>query len=526
MQTAHRDNRGAGRGLPLLGYAILLLTAAMSLLWSQHKLLEQDEIFSLQTDRVATLAEVCRIQRLYPISLEPPPYHVLAHAAMQVFGPTAFALRLPALLGYLLMQLCLFFFVRNLVEGTTHDGSGQRAGLVAMAVPALTWTMYYSAEGRPYGLLLGSYALGVLCWQLAAQRSEGRILPLVGLTLALALTLNIHFYGVLLLVPLCGVELVRTLERRRIDLGMWAAIVTGTASLILTVPYVRSSGEFKQHYYAGPVPLHMLTQPYRQMLLDYTAFPHTLQSAMAALLLAGAIAVMWCCFAAVRRKELLATPAEWTMVLLLTALPVFAFVLGRTVTHALEPRHSIGAILGISSLLAVSLLPLLHRRSIFVPLMVALLLGILVFNGEHIRHSEAETQKTFADLTLSPVLQTQLAATPDHNIYFQDLGEWEVASLYEPDPNLRSRLVLVYSRDAEMRYEQHDTMYLTATHTQRFSSQPIVAYEQVRRTPGEHIFATYNSGWDWTAAAFRDSGAQQQPLGAAFGGELVRVRFP
>jgi hypothetical protein len=524
MQTAHRDNRSAGRGLPLLGYAVLLLTAAMSLLWSQHKLLEQDEIFSLQTDRAASLAEVFRIQHQYPISLEPPPYHVLAHAAMQIFGPTAFALRLPALLGYLLMQLCLFFFVRNLVDGPTHNGFGARAGIVAMAIPALTWTMYYSAEGRPYGLLLGSYALAVLCWQLAA-RNEHRILPLIGLTLALALTLNVHFYGVLLLVPLCGAELVRTITRRRLDLGMLAAIAIGTASLILTVPYIRSAGEFKQHYYAGPVPWHMLTQPYRQMLVDYTAFPRTLQTAMISLMVVAAFAVLLCCVAAIRRDELHASAADWTMVLLLTALPVFAFVLGSTVTHALEVRHSIGAILGITILIAISLLPLLHRRSIFLPLMAVFLIGIVVLNAEHSHRSTAERQKTIADLTLPPALQAELAATPDHNIYFQDLGEWEVASLYEPDTNLRSHLVLVYSRDEEMRYEQHDTMFLTATHTQRFSNQPILSFEQLMHMPGDHIFATYHSGWDWTAAAFRDINVQPPPLGAAFGGELVRVRF-
>ena len=60
-------------GLPMLGWAILLLTAVMSTTWSLHRLLWQDEIFSLQTDRVATLGEVLRIQRSYPISLEPPP---------------------------------------------------------------------------------------------------------------------------------------------------------------------------------------------------------------------------------------------------------------------------------------------------------------------------------------------------------------------------------------------------------------------------------------------------------------------
>src|SRR5277367_1762293 len=94
-----RDEAGTGiAGLPWLGWAILLLTTVMSVTWSLNKLLWQDEIFSFQTDRVATLGEVIRIQRMYPISLEAPLYHVLSHAAMGVFGPTAFALRLPSLI--------------------------------------------------------------------------------------------------------------------------------------------------------------------------------------------------------------------------------------------------------------------------------------------------------------------------------------------------------------------------------------------------------------------------------------------
>jgi 4-amino-4-deoxy-L-arabinose transferase-like glycosyltransferase len=351
-------------GLPPLGWLTVLLTGAMSAVWSAHKLLEQDEIFSLQTDRVSSLAEVFRIQRLYPISLEPPPYHVLAHAAMAIFGPTAFALRLPAFVGYLLMQVCLYFFVRNLVGNRSGDPIAQRAGLVAMAIPALTWTLYYSAEGRPYGLLLGSYGLAVLCWQVAARRDgesiRQRIWPLVGLAAALALTLNVHFYGVLLLAPLCGAELLRIWQRRRLDVGILGALAAGTATMAFSLPYVKSSGEFKKHYYAGPVSPHMLTQPYRQMLLNYTTFPHAVQTAMAGLLVLAAVAVAWGCLRVLRSGTLAATPPEYLMVLLLVLLPGFAFVLGKLVTHALEVRHSIGAVIGIVTLIALALAPVLR----------------------------------------------------------------------------------------------------------------------------------------------------------------------
>jgi hypothetical protein len=512
--------------LPPLGWAILALTAILSATWSAHKLLEQDEIFSLQTDRVASLAEVLRIQRLYPISLEPPPYHVLAHAAMTVFGPTAFALRLPAFLGYLLMQLCLYFFVRNLV-GTSEPA--RRAGLIAMAIPALTWTLYYSAEGRPYGLLLGSYAAAALCWQIAARRKdrgEPRTWPLVGLALALALTLNVHFYGILLLIAICGAELLRTAARRKLDGGMLAAIAAGMASLAATIPYVKASGEFKKHYYAGPVSAHMLTQPYRQMLINYTTFPKPVQTALVLVLLVAALAVVWGCLRVARAQELAASPAEGALVLLLVLMPVFAFVLGKAVTHALEVRHSIGAIVGISALVAIALVSALRRQPVFSTLMAVLLIGIVAVNTLRIRASAADDKKTLAELTISPELKATLYQVPDRNIYFQDLGRWEVASLYEPDAGLRSRLVLVYSRQEEMQHEFHDTMYLTAVHTQRFSPQPILSYDDLRKLPGEHVFASYpTSGWDWSEAAFAQEAAQVDILGKGFGGNVVKVRF-
>jgi hypothetical protein len=513
-------------GLPWLGWAILLLTAVISITWSAHKLLEQDEIFSLQTDRVPTLAEVLHIQHYYPISLEPPPYHVLSHAAIAVFGPTAFALRLPALMGYLFMQLCLYFFVRNLA-GT--GAPARRTGLLAMAIPALTWTLYYSAEGRPYGVLLGCYAAAALCWQVSARRNLARVprtWPLLGLASALALTVNVHFYGILLLIPICGAEAVRSFDRRHLDRGMLLAIATGIASISLALPFVKASEEFKKHYYAGPVSAHMLTQPYRQMLIDYTAFSKVVQTLLIILLLIVATVVLWACIHAVRQRQVVVSGAEVTLVTLLVLMPGFAFVLGKFVTHALEVRHSIGAIVAITTLFALAFLPVVRRSRPFASLIAATITTTIIINGLRIRSTAADQRHTLAGLKLSADLKSVIDSSTDKNLYFQDLGQWETASLYEPDQALRSRLVLVYSRGEEMKYEDHDTMYLTATHTMKFSPQPITSYDQLRTLPGDHIFVTYRkSGWDWTSEAFFQEAAQVQLLGRAFGGNVVKVRF-
>ena len=515
-----------GWRMPLLGWLTLALTALVSLLWSGQKLLEQDEIFSLQTDRVRSLAEVFRIQRHYPISLEPPPYHVLAHGAMQIFGANAFALRLPAFLGFLAMQVCLFYFVRNL--------AGRRAGLVAMAFPALTSTLYSSAEGRPYGVLLGCYAAVALFWQVAARQADevgtrGRLLPLIALAGVLALTLNVHFYGVLLLIPLCGAELLREVMRRRAglrpDWPMLGAIGLGMLSLIAVIPYARSSSEFKKHYYASRISAHMLTQPYRQMLMDYTHFPHSVQTMLMLAIVLGGVLLGWGCWRALRQRAVVLGAGEGVLLALLALMPVFAYLLGKTVTHALEVRHSLGAIVAICALLGIALAPALRKVLVFASLFTGMLVLLAITGAVRIRASAVERETTLANMSLTSAESNAVDALPDKNIYFQDLGQWEVASLYEPDPALRRRLVLVYSRAEEMGRQQHDTMFLTATHTRQFDPAPIVSYDELRREPGAHTFVVFHGGWSWTDAAFAEEAAQVDALGAAFGGDLVQVRF-
>jgi uncharacterized membrane protein len=239
------------------------VTAAVSLGWSHAKLMSQDEMYEFQTDSVGSLRELAHVQRTWPISLDPLLYHGLSHGAMQVFGAGAFAQRVPALLGFLLMQICLFFFVRNL--------AGDRAGVVAAAFPALTASLFYSAEGRPYGLMLGLYALTLWCWQVAARRETGRVWALVGLAAAIAGTINAHYFGILLLVPVCAAESWRTLERRKIDWVVWAAIVVGMAGFVTTRPFLKAAGEFRKNYYnGGSVGLHDITRAYRTLFVDYT----------------------------------------------------------------------------------------------------------------------------------------------------------------------------------------------------------------------------------------------------------------
>src|SRR6201996_9538872 len=280
--TSSRD------GTRLAALLILLVTAAVAFTWSHVKLLSQDEIFVLQTDGVSSLRELIHIQRNYPISLDPLVFHVLAHACTKIFGPTALALRLPSIFGFLLMQVCIFFATRVI--------AGSRAALIAMAFPAFTATLFYAPEARPYGLLLGFYALAFLAWQTATRRSDQRLVALVVLAIAVALTLNTHYFGILILVPLWLAELWRTVQRRRIDFAVIGSIVLGMAAIVFALPFQKAAGEFRKHYYnAGAISLRAVTQAYRSLFVNYTTQPMAVQRVEALLLAVFALALVVLC---------------------------------------------------------------------------------------------------------------------------------------------------------------------------------------------------------------------------------------
>ena len=498
----------------------IILTAALSLTWSHFKLLSQDEMYAFQTDRVPTLGELVRVQEHWPISLDPMLYHAISHGAMTVFGVGPFALRLGAFLGFLLMQVCLYFFVRNM--------AGDRAGAVAAVFPALTYTLFYSAEGRPYGLMLGLYALALLCWQRTTTRSNTapRRWPLIGLAVAIAATINAHYFGVLLLIPICAGELFRTLKRRRLDWPVLAAIAAGVASVIFTKPFLAGAAEFKVHYYnAGTVGLRDITRAYRTLFVDYTKMSMGVQHVAMVLLVVYAAALIWSCWRAWQTNAARASNSEWVAILSLAALPFFGYLLARFVTHSIEVRYILSAIVALSAMTAIGLTPWLNRDSVFNAVLVIAGLALLGTGIARIASERRSTADEMASLVLPDAVRAAVDASPGQLLYIQDMGLFEIASYYEPDPVLRSHITLVYSEDEELRWDRHDTMGLTAAHMQHFTGLRVVPYESLRQQPGEHIFILDHSGWDWTDQAFAEDHAQVTPLGRALGGDAAAIRF-
>ncbi|HZL26309.1 MAG TPA: glycosyltransferase family 39 protein [Acidobacteriaceae bacterium] len=529
-----------GKRTTITAAIFLILTAIISLVLSHHKLMSQDEFFVLQTDNAATISQLIHIQRTAPISLDPLTYHLLAHASMRVFGIHAFTLRLPSFLGYLLMQVCLFVFVRRI--------AGDRAAIFALAFPALTATLLYSAEARPYGLLLGLYALTLVAWQSAIHRpthlsfrnaveesasapteivgTANRWPSLVLLTLSIALTLNAHYFGILLLIPLCAAELARTFHRRRIDFPVVAAILLGMAGIVFALPFQSAAAEFREHYYnGGTVGLRAISQSYRSLFVDYTHTSLLAQRILAILFVLCALALIAACVRRYRSGTLPLPFPESVFIFTLAALPFFGFLLARFVTHSIEVRYVLGAIIGITILLAAVLAPTLRRSTNYALALVLLFFAILTAGLLRIDAASRDSDEIRASLILSPQQKAALLASPTQLLYIQDMGHFEVASYYEPDLIVASHMALLYSRDEELRWDGHDTVSLTAMHMRDFTGFTIVPWDRLRAQPGPHILILMHSGWDWTDQALAESHAEITPLGPAMGGDAVSVTF-
>jgi hypothetical protein len=517
----------SGAAFPFALIAILALTAAVILGWGHFKLLDQDEMFVLQTDSVPSLRALVDVQLHYPISLDPLLYHLLGHAGTRIFGATAFAVRLPSLLGYLLMQVCLFFLVRRI--------AGERAGIVAAAIPALTATLYYGVEARPYGLLLGLAALLFLAWQRSTEVSHPHADPeprtgwLLLLGVALALALNTHYFAILLLIPLCAAELFRIIDNRRIDWPVALAVTLGTAGFAFALPFQKGANEFRKHYYnAGRVSLHAVTQAYRALIIAYTDYPMWLQHVLMAVLVLATVALLITVASSILNdRELNLPSSEAIFVLLLAALPFFGFLLARFVTHSIEVRYVLCAVIGLATLIAIAAMPLLRTHRTYRAVLTLLLMGICVSGLQRVREEKLKSERHLAFITLPDSLRARLLADPAARLYIQNMGDFDEFGAYVSDPLLRGRLALVYSRDQELRWLRHDTVSLTAEHMTHFTAFPVVTWEQLKNAPGPHLLLLYHGGgWNWTDQALAEDHATLAPVATTLQGEVVAAEFP
>jgi len=317
----------------LAGFSILYL-GVTSLVASQRPLWN-DELYTLYIARLHSMTDVWEALSTGAEQL-PPFFYLLTRASLALLGTNELSLRLPEVVGFWIMALCLFRFVSKCIPGPY--------GSLAMLFPLVTGAYYYATEARPYGLVLGFSGLALLCWQAATERDR-RPVWLAGLAASLAAAISCHYHAVFVLAALAFAEAVRSRTTRRLDVPLWVALGLSVAPLLAFLPLIRRAIGYSTTFWAKS--RWMSAPEFYYSLLAPAVLP-----LMAFAVLSAAYPTM---MSSQRRcASHASTPHAHEMAAAFgfLAIPIIAVTVSMLTTGAFTDRYALPAIIGCSLVVA------------------------------------------------------------------------------------------------------------------------------------------------------------------------------
>jgi hypothetical protein len=305
---------------------------------------------------------------------------------------------------------------------------------------------------------------------------------------------------------------------------MLLSLSAGLAGMVFLLPFMQGAAEFRAHYKAGNVPYQSITQTYNSLLLGESIFTQHTNHVLAILLAVAIALVLWSVIRQWREKILRLPDAEFVFLLMLAAMPLFAFLLGHFVTHAMESRYAIGAILGISAMLSIALVPVLENRVAGFVVLAVLAAGFTWRGMQEVRGQRAYRDQALALLVVSPKVMEAIKANPSHRLYTQDIDLIGFLAFQDPDAEILQHMTLVDSLKEEMRWNHSETDSRIVANLGTFTPYTVVPYESVIDEPGEHLFVVTHGGWNWLDKAFASGELQVTSVGQALGADVVSVR--
>jgi len=324
--ASRRTHGFLDRAAPWILAAVLLIYFAVALRVLRARPLWNDEIFTIYLCRLPDMASVWRALKT-GLEQMPPFWHVVSRAAYTLAGGGAFAIRLPALLGFTVMCICIYvFLVRRLPRSFA---------LLGALAPFVTGALRYGYEGRSYGVVYGCAGIAIVAWQAAHGRY--RWPALVVLTLSCAAAISSHYYAVLVLIPLGMGELVRNWQARRIDKGVWGALILSLVPLLFFAPLVLAARSYSHSFWSRPG-LTSVSEAYVELIAF--GFP-----------LLAALALFWLACLVLRRARVPENDRARSLPDLMVMIGFLAVPLAMTglsfMTHAFVPRYGFWGVIGI-----------------------------------------------------------------------------------------------------------------------------------------------------------------------------------
>jgi hypothetical protein len=488
----------AGRDFFLISFSILFISVTS--LHALSKPLWYDELFTLYMSQLPGMDAIWSAVK-DGTDLNPPLLYMATRTAHALLGDGPVATRLPALLGFLVMLLCLFFFVAR--------RCGAVYGFAVMLLVTVSGAYAFAYEARAYGLVLGFSGLSLLCWQWAAENQKRR-LALFGLAVSLAAALLSHCYAVLIIVPLAMAELVRSISRKRVDWPIWLCLAAASCTVVLYLPLLAANRFVLENVTFQPT-LRLLGECYR-LLLNPLAAP-----VISALIIIAAV-----CRPYGGPIPLRVPPHEIAAAAGFVLVPLFAFIVAKLVSNVFMTRYGLTAVIGIGILFAY----FMHRYTVDRRLAGALftLVFAIWFGAGFLvwMMSTARGNVAAASRTPEPIHAYEAApefAEPDipfvaaNGLFFLE------ADHYGPQPFV-ARLVYLSDRESALKYTGSDIFdrgfpILRKWFPIRARVEDYTAFVRAHRR--FLVFGEFQHPLAWLTKKLLDDGAQLRFLGQYHG---------
>jgi hypothetical protein len=476
----------------------LIIVTAFSLLLAWRRPFWMDEYLVLQTTRAGSPTALWNLMTGAPLSVDPPLFHFLVLYFLRIFGPTEFDARLPSVLAYTLMSFLLYRFVRKYTDVYT--------GLAVLALCLTCGAFHYAYEARPYALLLAADSLALLCWSNIVDTQHAGKWALSGLFLGVAIAVGSHWLGGLVLLPLVFGEVVRSWQTRNIDVGVWAALVAGGATLVAYLPLLKAASEYRSLPWRGAY------------IWDiFKAFQLVMQPCLVPLtVLLVILALMRFIFGTPppKLKRASIPSSVFICVVLLALTPFPGFLVGRLVSHSFHPRYGLLCTIGLVCLVSTAIRNVVGRSAVWMGLSVLIIGGCATL----LQYRQLSALPLGGDASILADVSV-FSAEPSLPIVPSDIELLLRLEAHGP-ASLRTRCV--YATDpSSVRILHHNTELLCIKALRRWTRLPIRDLSSLLSVyPRLYVIGPINGKRDWVVRRMLEEHADIT-LQGAFAGEPV-----
>ncbi len=299
-----------------------------------------DELSTLFMTNQPTLGGMFRA---IPTDGNPPLYFLLARFFLQFPLRTELAMRLPALLGYVLGALSVYRFVRR--------DAGRTYALLSMSLFLGCRIDTFAIEARAYSLMLALTGLTICSWQYFCRSRKP--IGLLGLAAGVIGAIFAHQYGVVYtIVPVFVGEAVRIVRRRSIDWPILLTLALSSSAVLFTFPTMLQAQRTLLHAIRTcPV---FFAHPRLHDLRDYAHMvPLFAPVLFGVAALALILKIGTCGFSP--REGSYSPPEDLAVAAALSLFLPFMLLLTHLGTNFFEMRYGLGSALGLSIMIGLLL---------------------------------------------------------------------------------------------------------------------------------------------------------------------------